>query len=366
MEAAPLCEAAAGRIRRPWILPALVGIAVAAAVGFWWYAYVLRGIPGVWTTWVREITRTDAQIGRNVMAPDKWSAYGSLFGLLLPWTAWVVIGAGHTVRDAARRASHAASPVLLATLLVVVPILVMSFFGERKDRYLTPFAGPAAVLAAHAIVRRWDDAGRSLRLGPRKVLPAQIAAAFTWAAATWLAVGVPIAAAIGAKGYRTWDGQPWLRAGEAALIAMAGAALLTVALVTTRRPRFLPVIAVVLATWIGSEVRLRGDHASPGDADDRPQRRLADRIWAELPTATAYSADPPALYGQLNRAAIVLSMHLNRVVLPRPATLPSVVTDRPLVLITDVVGEPPPVPAGWERWEVLPLRKGKRYVDVLR
>lgn len=405
--------------RRGWVVPAAVGLLVAAAIGLWWYAYVRWTVPGVSQTWFREVLRNDAQVGRNVMPPDPWYAYKSLFGLLLPWTAWVVLGAGHVVLDLSRR--HAArsrqtNGLLLAFLLVVVPVLVMSFFSEKKDRYLLPFAAPAAVLAAGAVVRHWDrQLGRwSILSGKSSAFPiviprhsavspvhratgakdggpfgvpqddsrsgigqpkpasstvpiaaGHVAEWITWAAAAWLVAGVPILGAANLKGYRTAAGGPWFTPGFAGSAAGVGLSLLVGGAVLARRWRVAAVVAVVLATWIGSEMRLRGDYSSPGDPDDRPQRQLAADIWHDFPAATVYSTDPPTLYGQLNRPAIVLSMHVDRVILPRPKELPAEPGPTPVVLITDAVGEPPPVPAGWRRWKEVPLRRGKRYVDVL-
>ena len=64
------------------IVPVLLGLLLALAIGLWWYGYVLWKVPGVSQTWLREVLRKDAQVGRNVMPPDPWYAYKSLFGLL--------------------------------------------------------------------------------------------------------------------------------------------------------------------------------------------------------------------------------------------------------------------------------------------
>ena len=41
--------------------------------------------------------------------------------------------------------------MVLALLTVVVPIVIMSLFRDRKERYLLPMVAPAAVLCAHAL-----------------------------------------------------------------------------------------------------------------------------------------------------------------------------------------------------------------------
>jgi 4-amino-4-deoxy-L-arabinose transferase-like glycosyltransferase len=342
---------------RTWLVPAVIGLIIAVAIGLGWYAFVLAKVPGVWDTWMREMFRKNVQTGRNVMKPDKWNEYSVIFGQLLPWTGFVIFGAVLAVRDESRR-------LLLPLLLLVLPILVMSFFAEKKTRYLIPFVGPAAVLAGAALVRFAEDEADRVP-GVNRITLGRIAAYVTMNAAGWFAVCVPIAGAIGLKEFRTWDGRPWFTPGAAAAIAIGSLVLLLAGTALLKRSAFIWIVSIVLATWIGSEIRLRGDYLRPGDADDRPQRVLAAKIWQTYPAATIYTADPPTMYGQLNRAAIVVSIHTNRVITSRPDTLPSQRTDHPLILISDSIAAVPPVPAGWKRWQELPLRVGKRYVDVL-
>jgi hypothetical protein len=123
-------------------------------------------------------------------------------------------------------------------------------------------------------------------------------------------------------------------------------------------------LAVAAVAFVAGEMRLRGLAAAPGDRDDRPQRELAARVWRDWPDAVVYSADPVTRYGQLNRPAIVLSMHLNRVILTQPADWSAAPTDRPVVLITDAVDKVPSVPQGFRREAEVRLRRGSRYVDV--
>ncbi|HEX8914068.1 MAG TPA: hypothetical protein VF796_17095, partial [Humisphaera sp.] len=96
------------------VVAVLAGVVLAVAVGLWWYAYVAARVPGIWDIWYREVTRKDAQVGRNVMAADPWFAYAALFGLLLPWTGWLLVGAGWAVYSALcarrRRADSPAGP----------------------------------------------------------------------------------------------------------------------------------------------------------------------------------------------------------------------------------------------------------------
>jgi hypothetical protein len=176
---------------------------------------------------------------------------------------------------------------------------------------------------------------------------------------------VLVAGAAGLKGYRTSDDRPWFSPAEAAMAGVVGAAFLGVGVAAARRSLLVPLAAAMLVAFVAGEMRLRGLAAAPGDRDDRPQRELASRIWHAWPDAAVYSKDPVTLYGQLNRPAIVLSMYLNRIIQTAPKDWSTVPTDRPVVLISDVIGDVPPVvPDGFERLEVVGLRKGNRYVDV--
>jgi len=247
---------------------------------------------------------------------------------------------------------------------LVVPLVVMSFFGEKKVRYLLPLVAPAAVLGGAAFARHEDDERLRVKDSPL-ITPGRLAAAVTVAAALWLGPGLAITGAIGPKNYRTFDGHPWFSPATAVGVSIVTIGLLIGGLILSRRSGLRWLVSILAIAWIGAELKLSGDARSPGDPDDRPQRHLADDIWRTYPTATIYSADPPTLYGQLNRPAIVVSIYTNRVVHPKPDVLPDRPTGQPLLLITDMIGDEPAVPAGWTRWKVLPLRTGKRYVDVL-
>lgn len=357
---------------RSTVILAIAGIAIAAAVGLWWYGYVLATVPGIRETWWREATRRGAQVGRNVMQPDPWYTYVGLLALLLPWTGWATLGGAWSMRRTSQSPQidpkvpvAGLPPTRIALLWLVLPIVVMSFFAEKKERYLLPFVAPAAVLAGWAAVRWWDHFRRG---GPNRSASRYCgiaAVAFTGIAAGWMGLSVIVGGAFGSKGFVTADGKPWFTVEQAVFLGVGTVGLLTLAAVRFRGNGVVPLLAVTVVAWLGGEMRLRGLDASPGDRDDRPQRELADTIWRHWPEAEIYSADPVTLYGQLNRPAVVLSMHLNRTIQTRPATLPATPQGRPWVLVTDSTDPTPPVPPAWTRAATIPLRKGVRYVDVL-
>src|SRR6185437_7855627 len=79
------------------------------------------------------------------------------------------------------------------------PLVVMSFFTEKNDRYLLPMVIPAAIIAAAGIFMR-DRQTDKLR---------DIASAFTWGYLLIVAVGFPIAGGLGAFTMRNIHGSPW-------------------------------------------------------------------------------------------------------------------------------------------------------------
>ncbi len=347
--------------RANWMKPIAIAIGIAMVIGLSWYVYVYIKFPGVADVWFREAIRMDVQTGRNNMQPDPWYAYNTFLYLLLPWTAWVMLGAWQAVVKRHETKPGRVKP-LLPLLLVALPILVMCFFGEKKARYLLPFVAPAAVLAGMAFAGHDDDKGERIP-GVMTLTAGRLAALVTVVAAFCLSVGVAIIGAIGIKGYRAYGGGPWFSPKVALGVILLSAALLIGGLLLSRRSNLWWVISIVLVTWIGSELKLRGDYSSPGDADDRPQRQLADDIWRTYPTAKIFTSDDPTQYGQLNRPAIVISMYTNRIIHPMPTTLPTQHAE-PWILISDSLDAAPSLRLGWKRWRVLPLRAGKRYVDV--
>ncbi len=101
-----------------------------------------------------------------------------------------------------------------ALLMIVVPIVVMSLFRDRKDRYLLPLIPPAAVLAGVAL--RLVAAGRLRR--PRAT---RAALGAHWLLLLVFVVGIPIATGVLPRDEYA-DPSPWLSPWLAAGLAMVG------------------------------------------------------------------------------------------------------------------------------------------------
>jgi 4-amino-4-deoxy-L-arabinose transferase-like glycosyltransferase len=130
---------------RRWVAPALACVALSLCVSLPWYALMVANVPGVGQTWFDEVTRLNPADPR----PDRWYANLQFVRHVLPWTPWFVVGMWTAGRSAWRRQGEAGE---MAFWIVVVPLVVMSFFSERKPRYLLPLVPAAAVLAARAMV----------------------------------------------------------------------------------------------------------------------------------------------------------------------------------------------------------------------
>jgi 4-amino-4-deoxy-L-arabinose transferase-like glycosyltransferase len=196
------------RIRYMYVL---AGLVVMVAGGTAWFVYVLARESGgdLLNGWFREVTRE----GATMLPSSDWYNYVSIFASVFPWTAFFIVGLVLAWQALARRRRQ---PLLMAFLLLVVPILIMSLFRDRKERYLLPMVGPAAIVIAWGLrehLRNWDKWSAE---------DATVTVAH-WISLAVLAVGVPVAGAIGIEAMRTVDGRPWYTPafGAAAGVVMA-------------------------------------------------------------------------------------------------------------------------------------------------
>ncbi|MEM1012390.1 MAG: glycosyltransferase family 39 protein [Planctomycetota bacterium] len=153
-----------------------------------WFVYVLRAEPGAWSVWTQEVARTD----QTVPSSDPWAYL--IFPLLTgPWAIFTLLGLVGGLLLVRRRlprlmrtARRHRVGLLWATLMVVVPIVVMTLFRDRKDRYLLPLIPPAALLAGVAIRTIAANVVRHPKLG-------HIIFGLNWLVLLAFAVGMPVA-----------------------------------------------------------------------------------------------------------------------------------------------------------------------------
>jgi 4-amino-4-deoxy-L-arabinose transferase-like glycosyltransferase len=315
---APACLFAAlrrpTRVSRPQLaVPLILMLIIGAA----WYAYVFAHVPDVWARWKIELARS---------APGEKSgnpfSYLSLLAYMLPWTAVLIHGLIWTAVETWRRRFDG---MTLALLLLLVPIVVMSFFPDRKERYLLPLAGPAAVLAARGIAAMLDPADKG-----------KVPQWVQWATVAVIAIGLPVA---GATVLKRGDGTPWFPPLFAACTAVVMAMLLLIAIHQSRRHPFALVIGPALIMLLLQPDFLFGYRDTrEGRSEMRP---LAETIRYAAPTALIYNWRPEGK----KRADVSLSIYLNRptIWVPDPAQVPQ--GTRPQVMITQQnPGRPPRQP----------------------
>jgi 4-amino-4-deoxy-L-arabinose transferase-like glycosyltransferase len=318
----------AATVASPWIarlLQILLAIAVFALVALPWYALVASNNPDVWARWQMEVTRE----GATDLPPGKPYAYLSFFAFIAPWTAFLIAGIAVIVRDVLPRPANAttagfdvvASPrgMLLALMMLVVPIVVMSFFRDRKERYLLPMIVPAGVVVARAVVEHLDT--RHLRNAADRAV-----VAIHWGTLLVIAVGLPIAGVVALK---TLDGDKWF---APAVAVVGGAVCLAIVLVGVAIHRRWGggIVAATLLLMLAMQVLFMHGyrHSREGRSEMKP---LAAMIWRQTPDAAVYITGAKKV-----RAPVDLAIYLNRSVLwvddvsqiPRDGDRPRVVVTR--------------------------------------
>jgi 4-amino-4-deoxy-L-arabinose transferase-like glycosyltransferase len=309
------------RVIRRWS-PVLVGLILMLVVGGAWYAVVAAKVPSVWERWAIELSRRGPQ-----EKPGNVFSYASIFAYMLPWMPVFIFGLIWTTVEAwrdRRQGSMARGGWLLALLLVAVPIVVMSFFPDRKERYLLPLLGPAAILAARGLTPILRDAP-----GPR--VPAWV----QWLVLFVIAVGLPIA---GATMLKRVDAQPWYPRGFAVAVAIGLGALVVGGMAVGRAQPFALVAVTVLVMLALQPLFFAGYRASrQGRSDLRP---LAAMIREAVPDAATYNWRPRGR----QRLSVDLSIYLNRptVWVGDANALPAEPDGRPQVIATMEKSPPGP------------------------
>ncbi len=288
--------AAAGALKRSEIPPILTGALFFACVALPWPAMMLVKYPGVWRTWFNEVTRVDPANPR----PDAWYANAQIFYQFMPWTLWLVLGALAAVASMWRRER---TPTPLAFWLFVAPLVAMSFFAERKARYLLPLIPAGAVLSAWPLVH-------VLRGGVQPSLQRAYAVVH-WTCVVGLAGATVLIAAFN-KNYRTIDGSPWLSAPLAVALAGTMLALVVGASLLSRGWREWPLLtATGIAMLIFDVTNVHGRSRSAGWQSE--MKPLADLIATRTPCARVFSFVPE---DPKRNTPTDLSIYLNRVVRP--------------------------------------------------
>jgi 4-amino-4-deoxy-L-arabinose transferase-like glycosyltransferase len=297
---------------RPWLWPAIISSVIAISISLTWYVYALH-LPGTLRIWWNEVSLHDEAIENR----PGWWTYIVLFPMMVPWVIWFIValveyckhhGRLYKSADPEIDAAYADDrrPQWLALLMawLWIPILVLEFMPARRDRYILPMIGPAALLAADAILRhlpRWrrgNGTQRSL-LVAHVALVAVLAIAFPLCTAysVDVAAAAPHLAAIaGAHGIGpllTASQDPWMSHAGGLVAATAAAIVLGGAIVLYRRTRHALTAATAALGVFAFIVFLHGNARTAVSQG----KDLAGMILGRYPDAVVYNvydADPHA------------------------------------------------------------------------
>jgi 4-amino-4-deoxy-L-arabinose transferase-like glycosyltransferase len=309
-----------GRVR-PWVLPIVVGTVVMLAVGLPWYFYVMHVMPEGRKVWEHEIVDPRGEKPSSVLG------YLAILPYLLPWTVCFIGGI-----VSARRG------MVLAVCLALLPLLLMTFYKDRKERYMFPVTGAAAVVAAGGVMTlaRKRDPWNGLD---------KAAVAQHWVLLVAIGVIFPAAAALDRfPELQTVFHTPWLSRGWGAGLTIGLAVVIAAGLLFRRHWVAALVGATVVVMLTVQAAALHGyAQTRPGRSDMRP---LANAIWDEYPEALMYNAHP-----QGKRASVDLSIYLNRVTrwisMEDLAGLKPGRTPKVVVMLQEQGDPAPKPPAGW-------------------
>jgi len=299
-----------------------VAIALFTLVALPWYAIVAWKNPNVWSLWQSEVTRE----GATDLPPGHWYAYISLFAFIMPWTAFFIAGMAVIVRDASSRSLGRG--MMLALMMVVVPIVAMSFFRDRKERYLLPMIVPASVVIARAVVEHFRTRHEG-NAADRAVV------SIHWTILLVIAIGLPVAGVVSLK---TIEGARWFSPALAGVAGAIGLAVVVAGIVAHRRWSG-AIVAATLLLMLGFQVLFM--HGYRNSREGRSEMKpLATMILEQAPDASLYTSGTKRM-----RAPSDLSVYLNRPVpwVDEASQIPP--SDRPAVLVVrQREHESPPLP----------------------
>lgn len=302
---------------RHQVLAGLTGILIFAGLALPWFVYVYWTVPQVGSTWATEVSRQ----GATGLGPDPVYAYLLRWPMNWPWLVGWVIG----IMVLFRRRTLSDGYVLL---LLLLPLAVMTFVPDRKERYLLPFAGVSAVISAVGMLQILGShtLEKSLR-------------AIHWISLWVVCAGFPIVAATHPQMLRV-DGSNWYPLGLGIWFAVGITAWIGLGVLFQRYWRY----AILVITWssvlILQGLVMWGYKDSPGGKS--ALKPLAELIRQQVPDAAVFDWDEKV------RVEEELAIYLNRVIVSAdPNTLSPV--DRPIVFVTrqDKREPEPQAPTGW-------------------
>jgi len=345
--------------RRRRALSLLLGVIIMLAIALPWPISVLLRNPQTASTWLTEIDRRRAAVPSHAPPLISWFAYLTLLPNLLPWLPLFIAGFYLGCKTIYRN-----KPIVLALLLVVAPIAFMSFFPDRKERYLLPMAGPAAILAAHAATRMKRSYPRrnlaaarlssTLRLRPEGSSPKSNLVWISYCAILLVfAIGVPIASGVFLKGP---EQERCYSIALQTITLTIGLAIVIAGMIYQSRSRQSFLFAgAALMLLLNAFFMYGWSRSVAGLSEMKP---LADRLHAAFPDGKIVYFDPPP---DGKPVTLDLDIYLDRPV-PVLADWPADDGTIAAVVMLRKDGDPIPNIPGWTNWCDLVSRKHHWYM----
>lgn len=268
----------------------VIGTAFMLVISLSWFIHVMIEYPSQAQVWWREVLRTDPL----EKATSHWFDYLLAIPRFSPWVVFYLIGLwlaleafwkvtrGRLTGEQRERAIR----LVYVAMLIIVPVLIMSFFRDRKPRYLYPITIPVGMLAALAA---WE----LVRAGRDRL--AQTAINLHWIIVAVIAIGLPLVGTLGITTFVRMDGSPWYPKlfGIAATLVMS---LLVVAFfVVSRQYRAMTVPATALVMILTLFLLIHGKrHGRSGDGASE-MLPVARVLWEKHPQAIIYDMTNPSM-----------------------------------------------------------------------
>lgn len=332
------------------VWPVLLCVMLTAAVGLPWY--LLQFHQHGWAVmdlWKVEVLREGAT---DLPRDPVWS-YLSFFLLMMPWTPLLIMGLVEAVEAWRKKTAEMRSLVMLA-LLVLVPLVIMSCFKDKNERYTLPITSAACALMAAATLPVLLASMKQAAGGWRKTV-----VDVTFALPVGVAIVLAVCGALGGEAGRVLtllraDGQPW----HSPLVAVLAATAALAVTLLGHTMRYETVLARPLAGFasmlIAGALFVHGySHDARGLAEFRTTAFHLRDTHGERPL---YSLQNPA-----DRIFHDLNIYLNRVV-REVKTLDGVPAEALLIQIRRTSANAFVPPDGWEMLETRVV--GKRTVYI--
>lgn len=329
-------------------LPLILGLMLMLVVGLPWYLlqFNIHGL-AVLELWKVEVTREGAtDLGRD----PPW-AYLSFFLLLMPWMPLAIAGLIGTA-EAWKLNTPQKRQLIIGACLMLVPLIIMSCFKDKNERYTLPMTAAACALMAMVaapVLRR--DPG----LKPAHRFVVDLTFALPPVVAILLAVGGAIGGSVGdLLTLNRADGSPWHSPVVAVLAATAAlAATLLGHSMRESQPLSRPLAGFVVMLITGALFV----HGYSRDLRGLSEfRATAFHLRDTYGTVPIFSVKNPA-----DKIPHDLNIYLNRVV-KEVDSLDLVPANALLIQIRNNDANPFIPPAGWELLESRPAGRKISYI----